>query len=268
MSIVHFGRKSRPSALLLKQRLTEEGYNGLDINFGYAPNNEGLNSPLAISQAVNKRQALEIMRENEVPTPSLFSAFVQGHAYYSPFGDVPIGIPGDVYPVVGRPDTHSQGRGYWLCNNDDDVKSAMRGRRHKAAATHFLQYIDGAREFRVHIMRDGREGRTDKYRSVKISEKLPTGEVDAVPLNHARGASTFNYTELNGHDRAMLRKAARGAVRALDLEFGAVDILLKDDKVYVLEVNTAPCLTDETSDTLEKYVTCFMRYWHTPITTT
>lgn len=246
--IIHYCKKTAPSALALRSRLTQEGYNGPDINFGFVTQVEALNKPQAIERASNKKLALETMRDNEVPTPSLY------------YPDDLIPTWGDSLLVVGRPDKHSKGRGFWLCHNQAELMKALRGTRRKAAASHFLEYIEGAREFRVHVMKDGREGMEDKYRTIKISEKI-NEDIDVTTRNHDNG-TVFNYTEIDRRDRTKLRKAARATVKVLGLDFGAVDILFKDGNVYVLEVNTAPRLTDDTSDTLDVYVKCFMRYYN------
>lgn len=283
MSIVHYGQKSKASGSLLLDKLTEAGYNGPEINYGLGHTQTALNKPEAIENACNKRLALQAMNISNVQTPHL-RIVTDGTCYIPELQD-------DI-AFIGRPDKHSKGRGFWMCRNVEDVQRALRGTRIKAAATHFLEYIEGAREFRVHVMRDHRAciqsecmngecPRTgphvgscsaDKYRSIKISEKLlgiqvdennitdVTRAINTVQRNHDNG-TVFNYTDISNRDRSSLRKAARMAVSALNLDFGAVDILLKDGKAYVLEVNTAPRLTDETSDTLQKYVEGFMRYW-------
>lgn len=259
---VHFGRKSRLSGMALQEALNEAGYTGRSINYGLGINSDALNAPTALEMAVNKRIALETMITNDVPCPNMLSR------------DMLNNIPNTAYPLVGRPDLHSKGRGFWLCRTMSDVQRALQGTRLKKAATHFMEYIEGAREFRVHVLRDPRPCIRNsshdevasvcngcKFRTIKISEKV--GEVDITrPRNHAQGNAVFNYPDITSRERSTLRKAARGAVKALQLDFGAVDILFKEGKAYVLEVNTAPRLTDETADTLQKYVEAFMRYWN------
>lgn len=257
MSRVHYGRKSRASGLALQEALQEAGYNGQDINYGLGYSQDALNKPQALAMAVNKRVALETMLGDDVPVPDMYIPLVSGRL--QPYVE---GQAEGVYPFIGRPDHHSKGRGFWMCRNYEDVQRALRGTRLKQPATHFLQFIEGAREFRVHVVRDGREGLESKYRTIKISEKI--GEIDVTAnsvRNHDNGI-VFNYTDISDRTRRSLRKAARQACKSLALDFGAVDILFKDDKAYVLEVNTAPRLTDETSDTLDKYVQAFMRYWN------
>lgn len=227
---VYFGSRTRPSGQTLEDALRQGGYDGPDINFGYGMRRNALNAPEALRLAANKRLALEKMAETDVPTPRL----VYGDEAMNPNDN------GSPYPIVGRPDSHRQGRGFWLCNSGSDVERAVRGTRRKAAATHFMEFIEAEKEFRVHIVNG---------KSIKISEKVGGG-------NHGQGA-TFRYPEDFNHKKT-LRRTAAAAVEALGLDFGAVDILWADDQPYVLEVNSAPCLTDHYSDTLSRYVNAFL----------
>ncbi len=90
-------------------------------------------------------------------------------------------------------------------------------------------------------------------KSIKLSEKIG-GEGPC--KNYGKG--TRFYYPHDFEPKEEVREAARSAVRALGLDFGAVDVLWKDGSCCVLEVNTAPCLTDATSDTLARYARAFM----------
>ena len=223
--MVHYGRRSRPSALALQRSLTQLGYNGPNINFGYGINPEALNKPEAIRLASNKRLALQAMQEAGVPVPK------------------PLYNDTWSFPCVGRPDSHRQGRGFWLCESHEDMARAYRGTSRKAAATHFMEYIPIEREFRVHVVNG---------KSIKISEK-----VGANGTNNHRNGAICRYPSDFSHKKT-LRKAAKDAVEALGLDFGAVDIGWYDGKPYVFEVNTAMGLTDPNSDTLERYAQAFV----------
>lgn len=225
--MIHYGSKSKPSALALEERLTQLGYSGPDINFGYPGSPDALNEPEALRRASNKRLALEAFREADIPCPE---EAVEG---VTPF------------PWVGRPDKHSGGRGFWLCHDMDDVRRALKGTRLKAKATHFMELIDEPREFRVHVVAD---------RVIKLSEKY-----GGMIKNHRQGA-VFAYPEDCSFKRD-LRHLAKQAVDLFGLDFGAVDILEKDGSFFVLEVNTAPCLTDDKSDTLSRYASSIIEEW-------
>ena len=74
--------------------------------------------------------------------------------------------------------------------------------------------------------------------------------------NHSNG---WVYARSDVAIPDMLCPIAIQAVNLLDLDFGAVDIIYKDDEFYVLEVNTAPSLTSN-SDILERYVKAFKEH--------
>jgi glutathione synthase/RimK-type ligase-like ATP-grasp enzyme len=107
------------------------------------------------------------------------------------------------------------------------------------AAEFYTQYIPKQFEYRVHVV--GNE-------VVKVSQKVATNQEDYDPVvwNHTTG-----FTFRNVLPTAMVLGLGLGAVRSLNLHFGAVDIITGvDGKEYVLEVNTAPGIIDST---LEDY---------------
>lgn len=167
----------------------------------------------------NKRVALERMTAAGVPTLLM------------------MGDESDPWPVVARPDFHHGGRWLYVCHDATELAHAYRPRRHaRNMPTHCQLYRPG-QEYRVHVIRG---------QSVKISQKIGGG-------NHATGA-TFGSAAACGIRRT-LRQVAKDAVTALGLDIGAVDLIMPDGLgVRVLEVNTAPRLTDPQSDTLARYV--------------
>lgn len=203
---VEVAKKCGPSGRALAHRLDELDYDGPIIHFGFA------------GKYVDKYLALRRMEEAGIPVPEL--------------------NPSD-YPMVGRKSRHRGGSGLWICHSEYDRRRAMvRG------ATHFLAFIENAREFRVHVVAG---------KSIKISEKIGGGSTK----NFKAGARFYYPWDLDDKDR--LREIGKAAVLALNLPFGAVDVLYKDDEFYVLEVNSAPCLTNTKSDTLERYAQAFIK---------
>lgn len=208
---VRIAKGCKPSGRLLKQHLEEEGYDGSTVNWGFA------------GKYADKYLALRTMRDAEVPVPALYDG---------------LGLH-DIreYPVVARTSTHRGGSGFWLCKNYLEWRLAV-----GFGATHAMQYIEDAREFRVHVV-DGE--------SIKIAEKIGGG----VTKNFKNGAR-FQYP-YDFNRKVTLRRVAKQAVAGLGFDFGAVDVLYKDKHFYVLEVNRGPNLTSK-SDTLERYVNAFM----------
>lgn len=205
--IITFSGKSAISAM----KIAEAGDFGLVrgssgcVNWGRNRANTRLNPD--ISNSTNKRRMRELFAENDVPMPKLYSV--------SDIRALPANWP---CKFVGRPDQHTRGRGLWYVYDLETLAKALKGTRKKKAATHFMEYVDAPHEIRVHIFLG---------KSIRISEK-----------KFADGGYTTIKPTV---DIKQARKAAKKAVRALGLDFGAVDILVMDDGTpYVLEVNAAP----------------------------
>lgn len=220
---------SRPSARALDRALIAAGYVGPAIQFGVGG---------------NKRVQLERMRAAGVPCPRAIPLHDHVH--------------GLVQPAVARTDTHRAGSGFWLCRTGNEMTQAR-----NAGATHAMEFIENAREFRVHVAFG---------KSIKLTEKQDTsrGRMGNIVRSHANGWHQL-APQPNAH-KVSLRRHAKAAVEALGFDFGAVDILMRNytlqggephlhaPEFYVLEVNTAPALTDATSDTLSRYVQAFINH--------
>jgi glutathione synthase/RimK-type ligase-like ATP-grasp enzyme len=214
---IAYSGKSRPSAELIAEQgddinIVRASRRQTDINWGRESANSELNPD--ITNVTNKRYMRELFAESNVPAPRLMDEA----------GALQAVLNGEV--VIGRPDRHTKGRGFWRCESPVDVKRAMEGTRRKKAATHFIAFVDAPREYRVHIFRN---------KSIRISEKVFIDE------------SKKEYTTGKPGDikLAQVREAAKQAVLAVGLDFGAVDILASgsdNSEVFVLEVNAAPGL--------------------------
>lgn len=215
--VLCYSGRSKPSALKIAAENPdiEAVRSGTgDVNWGRRVANTELNPD--ITNVVNKRLMRKLFKEHDVPMPRLIS------------DETAIAQTIDGNTVVGRPDYHSKGRGLWICKTARGVQKAMEGTRKKKAATHFMEYIDAPREYRVHIFQG---------KSIRISEKTfyadpSTGAVD----------KTTYYTSKPKHEVGHVRRAAKKAVETVGLDFGAVDILANDNECWVLEVNAAPGL--------------------------
>lgn len=108
------------------------------------------------------------------------------------------------------------------------------------AAPLYVRYIKKSREFRVHVFRG---------QVVAVQEKRRERDNDQTPdqkliRNHANG---WVFCVLDVQEPSGLRDIAVDAIRKLDLDFGAVDMILsRDNRLYVLEVNTRPGLESPT----------------------
>lgn len=103
--------------------------------------------------------------------------------------------------------------------------------------------LDGV-EYRVHVV--------GGKKLVQVKLKREGVESDGLVKNLANGFY-YKTVETTAVVNCVLMAASQ-AINALGLDFGAVDIILKERKAFVLEVNTAPGIADEV---LDFYVSSF-----------
>jgi hypothetical protein len=206
---------------------------------------EMINTQDMVRAASNKRKARQIFAEQGVPAPELFLKA----------GEIK---KGDL-PVVGRTSYHHKGQGFWFCKTLSDVRRAS-----GEGATHFMEFVPNTREYRVHAFikrkyREEEERTLDHYVSIKISEKAWLGEgkpkKDEPQKNHEFGWSFMGPKNRRDEELDVVRHAAKQAIAALGLDFGAVDVMyrVRSKQPYVLEVNSTPSLSDENATTCEVY---------------
>lgn len=179
-----------------------------------------------ISVATSKRAAFKILKEAGIPIPDMLLEWVpdlQGR-------------------WLARKDYLSGGQGIEVLENGAKPSDQY----------HFLvKYIPKSYELRLHVLGDRVILEQFKY--------VPSGS-NVLIRNHANGA-TFSAKPLTEHLPSGLadycRELSIKTIGALGLQFGAVDILIsKRGSPFILEVNTAPGLTNE-AGTLPAYVDAF-----------
>lgn len=215
-----YARQSAPSALRIMEasdgQIEAVRTGPCDVNWGRRRSASAeLNGD--IENAVNKAKMRRLFAEAAVPAPLLITDPVD--AWYA--------VAVDGMRLVGRPDFHTRGRGFWTCTDLTGVEQSISGVGRKRAATHWIEYVDpglAPKEFRVHVFGG---------KSIRMSLK-----------DHAK---FHDYTTLKppeGMPKRHIRRAAKAALEAVGLDFGVVDVLASEDQkqVWVLEVNAAPGL--------------------------
>lgn len=238
--------------LFLKKKKEPEVIINLGTTESYNINSTFLNSNEMVRAASHKKRARQLFEEFEVPAPKLFLNTAQ--------------IQQEDLPVVGRTSYHTKGQGFWFCKTKEQVRAAS-----AAGATHFMKFIPDTREYRVHTFIDGEalgdleDREIEDYKSVKISEKVWQSE--SVPdkntpqKNHEYGWTFLGPQNRRQEELDVVRYAAKKAIAALKMDFGAVDVMyqIKTKKPFVLEVNSTPSLADEQSDTCSRYASRILK---------
>lgn len=185
-----------------------------------------------ISCSTDKLEMRLCFIEHNVPTPTLFDDYEDACEHIRHGGT-----------VLARTRTHTRRKGFWRCNTHSELDTAILG-----GAVQFIEYItDVVREYRVHIFRGT---------SIRLNQKQWTNtactKYTTIPANK------IDYPA----EVKAVRRAAKDAVAAIGLDFGAVDVIVPaDGQPLVCEVNAAPGLGGTTG---MAYATAIITWWENP----
>ena len=204
---------------------------GWSIDFAWAT---FVNHPKYVELSINKIKSFERMQEQGVSVPLSTTIMNEAKEWAR---------DGVISPIVvcrTLVSAHA-GRGIVIATNPDEVVEAPL----------YTKHVRHKREFRVHIL----NGRVIDFTEKK--KAIDREVLNDYVRNHGNGW-VFCRENIDLPEDCKLQ--AINAVRALGLNFGAVDIAYREreDKAFVLEVNTAPGFDIE-STTLKRYVEAFIR---------
>jgi hypothetical protein len=136
------------------------------------------------------------------------------------------------YPMIGRPSHHGQGRHFYICNNQQDIKNAI-----NKGCSYFSEFYNKTKEYGVHCAHG---------KILAVVEK-PKPEDNKMAWNRALNNDPFVVLKWSEVDYDVCNVALQ-SLKVLKLDFGRVDIMAFPEdnnlpKVVVCEVNTAPTLT-------------------------
>lgn len=130
-------------------------------------------------------------------------------------------------PVIIRPLNHHQGKHIYLCKDLVEIDKTCK----KLGKYYISEYIEKDREFRIYVI---------SGRVVCVAEKFVENK-DQVAWNKALGGSFRNVKWKDWPVQACVDSIK--ACKVMGLDFGGVDVIMKEGKHYILEINSAPSLT-------------------------
>lgn len=184
-----------------------------------------LNKPEAIRKASNKLKSFELFQEAGVTIPPFFTSKEQANEY--------LGENAGNSVVCRTVLNGHSGAGIVISSSQDDL----------VAAPLYTAYVKKQEEYRYHVFMG---------QVVDIQRKARKRDVpdDAVNWQVRNLDGGFIFAREGVVASPVASEEAVKAVAALGLDFGAVDLIYnaREDKYYVLEVNTAPGLSGTTLD--------------------
>lgn len=183
------------------------------VNWGNGRGNVGdamqVNHLDNVAKASNKLICLETLSANGVMCPT----------YYTRLD----GLPGDTKLVARTNLFGHSGDGIVIGTKEELLNDGV-------SAPLYTEYVDKVAEYRVIVC-------NNTVVDIKSKRKRDGATHDPYVWNHSNG---YNYTRNIGTYHCKLPIVGVEAVRALGLDFGAVDIIQDEEgALYVLEVNTA-----------------------------
>ena len=169
----------------------------------------------AVNDKINSRLKME---ENNISTPKVFKSSAEAK-----------------YPCIMRPTKHSQGKNLWLCNSHADVLRFSNKKIIKKLGYYLSEYIEKEREFGVFIFND---------RITSVIEKVGKNSESNKSIAWNVSQGTHSFENINWTDWPIdVCVESLKAIKLFDLDFGRVDVIYKDGKAYILEINSAHSLT-------------------------
>lgn len=191
-----------------------------------------INKPEAVMLSSNKLKSFELFKKHGVSIPPFFTTKEQARVFLTEVEDR--------RSIVCRTilNGHS-GAGIVVADSADDLVEAPL----------YTAYIPKKHEYRYHVFNGKVLDVQRKARNKDVADE----DVNWKVRNHDNG---FIFMREGVEIVPEAEAEAIKAVEALGLDFGAVDIIHneKQNKFYVLEVNSAPGLT---GTTLENYAAAF-----------
>ena len=152
--------------------------------------------------------------------------------------------------VLIRPGSHTRSEGLYRCTTALQAKEAISAIK---GPYYLSEYIKKDREFRVFVAQG---------RIVWMIEKIPKDKSEVSwGCVEDGGFKHIGWSEWP-HD---VMRVALGALSCSELVFGAVDVIMKDERAYALEVNTGPYLSPYYAKCVAKVFTWFAEKGYDPL---
>lgn len=187
-----------------------------------------LNNPIAVARATNKITTLRYLEANGVPHIPFTTDYFHANEWLEQGDDV----------VERHIINGTKAQGVKVVKSDSEEALEL--------CQLYTKMIKNAREYRVHVF----NGKVIDVQQKKRRNRESDTELISGTIKNVDNGWVFCRENITEYPEAMLTHSIN-AVKVLGLDFGAVDVLVKNGEVYILEVNTAMGLQGET---LNKYV--------------
>lgn len=203
---------------------------GCTGNFNLDPRREIINLPTSVARAVDKKATFVVLSEAGIPTLKFTESQEEANRWSRNGTSV----------FCRRLLRGSGGDGIILCKAGEQVPAGFRL---------YTRHFKCDRELRIHILKDS---------VIDITQKKRANNAPENPLAYYIRSYSNGWIFARENILPVPREiidACKKAISVLGLDFGAVDVRVRDDGSFrILEINTAPGIEGTTA---AKYVEAF-----------
>lgn len=171
------------------------------------------NKSEAIALASNKGHTRQVLSDKGVAVPVIVK---------------PVNAGNVKYPIIARPQAHAKGKNVVILKTQNDYNN----HRNNNNNWYYAEFFPKDREIRVHVAFG---------KVVAVMEKPAPKDKSTVAWNRAVVHEEWNAVKWSDYPFEACKQALL-SVKALGLDTGGVDVMIKGKEAKVLEINTAPTL--------------------------
>jgi glutathione synthase/RimK-type ligase-like ATP-grasp enzyme len=193
------------------------------------------NNITCLEKISNKKLSRELMVKHGVPTPFYQDKDIQ---------ETIDGFDMLSYPIIIRPLVHAKGKNFFVIDEPSQLVSFFKD---KSLNDYYCApFLNKTQEFRVHC---------GLGKVLSVLEKPKPSDPNVKAWNRAINGDPFVYIPWSEY-RIDLCVTALNACKALEADFAAVDIIIWNNKPFVLELNSSPTLISN-DYTVSRYAKLF-----------
>lgn len=180
------------------------------------------NPPMSVKIACDKLHTCLLLKQATIPTFQFTDKYEEAKQWLE-----------NGIALVGRKllSSHS-GKGIVIMRNLEEFEECKL----------YTQLIENGREFRVHTVASDVSFGVSLIQQKRRENGFTGNDLIRTRANGWVFCVTSPFLDNKPELKHQIVDAAHRAIDALSLDYGAVDILVKQGKLYVIEVNTAPAL--------------------------
>ncbi len=178
---------------------------------------------------MNKYIAKQIMEFNHIPVIDGLYISRQDNAYENKLG----------YPLIVKPNRGGSSIGISVVNSDEELKKAVEHIRDKYDDDVIAEKYISGQEVTCAVLQT-----SQGLKVMSVLDINTDGDIYDYDSKYVNEKSAVSFSKLPEYMQVMIEEIAKKAFTALRCSgYGCVDMIVSEEQVYVIEINTLPGMT-------------------------